>query len=231
MKLLEDGRRFNQELGNHLSVKDTIAFVGRKMETTCTGVASFGDDNRWRAIQWQDTEMGDGTLPEYTAIFPGARVNMPVVANHGEIYISPALLDLLRLELLDKYTHLQAGTIEERKPKFDAIVRIDREVYAPGETVTVTVKLNRVESGEPVSGARVQGKITWLQELPGNAEPMKLSKLPKVKFSKSKDAPGEYKAELQAPQEEGYYELETRVKPPRGDELILQDLFAVEAFN
>ncbi len=228
LALLEDGRKFNVELGNDLSLRDTIVFVGRKLDTTSRGVASLGDNNRWSAIQWEEKDIGDGTLVEYSAFFPSARVNMPVVAGHGEIYISPALIDMLRLEMHDKYTQLQSAAIEEKAPKTDAAVRIGREVYAPGETVQVQVRLSKAKDGAPVARASVKGALKWVQELPGNAAALKAARLPKVTFAKVKGRQGEYTAEFAAPKDEGYYELATRVKVTGQDELVMHDLFAVE---
>ena len=63
MTLLEQGRTFNEELGNDLSV-DTLVFFGRKLPTTTSGHVHFDAGTHWSAIDWLDTDAGDGTVPE-----------------------------------------------------------------------------------------------------------------------------------------------------------------------
>ena len=228
LKLLEDGRRFNQELGNHLSVKDTIAFLGRKLETTIGGVADFDESARWRAIEWTESELGDGTLPEYSAFFEDARVNVPVVADHGEIYISPALMDLLRVELIDKFIQLQSETIEDKKPKTDASAALDRDAYQPGEAVALTIRLRAVKDGAPVKNASCRARVNWLQGLPGGGVSTAPAELPAIVLAASPDNKGEYLGRFTAPATEGYYQVETRIQIPRQPEIVVQDMFVVE---
>lgn len=226
--LLADGRRFNQELGNHLTVKDTVAFLGRKLETTTGGIIELDESSHWRAIEWTDSELGDGTLPEYSAFFEDARVNVPVVADHGEIYISPALMDLLRVELIDKYIQLQTETLEDKKPKTNATATLDRDVYLPGEKATLRIRLHAVKDAAPVKNARCRARVNWLQGLPGGSTVTAPPELPAIVLTGSADTEGVYQGSFTAPATEGYYQVETRIEIPRQPDILVQDMFVVE---
>ncbi|MCC7165923.1 MAG: hypothetical protein IT331_25720 [Anaerolineae bacterium] len=228
IELLQDGRKFNQALGNHLSVKDAVAFLGRKLETTTGGIVAFDHGTRWQHIEWTDQELGDGTLPEYSAFFADARVNAPVVADHGEIYISPALMDLLRVELIDKFVDLQAENIADKKPQTNATLTFNRQAYVPGEQGELEIQLRAVKDGDPVKRAVCEARVKWLQALPGAVESGAPDNLPEIVFETNRDTPGLFKADFTAPAKEGYYKLETKVKVPNQAELLLQDMFVVE---
>lgn len=228
LKLLEDGRQFNKELGNHLSVGDTVAFLGRKLATTTGGVTSFGQGLRWQGIEWSDQQLGDGTLPEYSAFFEQARVNVPVVADHGEIYISPTLTDLLRVELIDKYIKLQTDTIESKNPRTIARLTMNREAYTPAETDEIRLELRAVQDDKPIKKATCTARINWLQALPGSPALGEPAALPAVEWIENQATAGLFHARFTAPLTEGYYQLETRIKIPRQSEIVLQDMFVVE---
>lgn len=225
--LLEDGRRFNQELGNHLSV-ETVSFVGRKLETRAGGRVHMGNNARWDGIEWFESQIGDGTLPEYTAFYPDARVNMPVIAEHGDIYVNPALMDMLRLELIDKYTKMQAGVLEDNKPQTDAVTVLDRPTYSPGDRVNVQINVRKVKDGTSIRRAILKARVNWLQGLPGSTEVMAPSELPAIVLNENPDVPGQYEGHLMAPAQEGYYQLETQMRIPLQDEMTLHDIFVVE---
>lgn len=225
--LLEDGRRFNQELGNHLSV-DTVSFVGRKLDTRAAGRVHLHNNTHWDGIEWVESQIGDGTLPEYTAFYPDARVNMPVIAEHGDIYVNPALLDLLRLELIDKYTKLQAGTLEDKKPESDAVTELDRSAYSPGDPVKVQILVRAVKDGAPIKRATLKARVNWLQGLPGSGAVTSPAELPAIVLTENTDVPGRYDGRFTAPAQEGYYQLETQLQIPLQDEMTLHDFFIVE---
>ena len=64
---------------------------------------------------------GTAPYPNTRCFYPDALVNMPVVAEHGDIYVNPSLMDMLRLELIDKYTRREAGILADSTPKTDAV--------------------------------------------------------------------------------------------------------------
>lgn len=225
--MLEDGRRFNQELGNHLSV-ETVSFLGRKLETRAVGRVQVGNNARWNGIEWVESQIGDGTLPEYTAFYADARVNMPVIAEHGDIYINPALMDMLRLELIDKYTKMQASTLEDNKPQVDAVTVLDRPTYRPGESVNVQTTLRAVKDGTPIKRAALKARVNWLQGLPGSSESTAPGQLPAIVLTEDSNVPGRYVGQVTAPAQEGYYQLETRMQIPLQDEMTVHDIFVVE---
>jgi len=49
----------------------------------------------WSEIQWEATESGDGTVPEHSAVFVNAQAQYPFCVNHGDIYVNPAVLEVL----------------------------------------------------------------------------------------------------------------------------------------
>lgn len=226
-ELLADGRRFNQELGNHLSV-DTVAFFGRKLLTTSGGRVHIGPASRWQQIDWEDTETGDGTLPEYTAVFKDTDRNIPVIAGHGDIYVNPALYQILRWELLDKYSGAGAGRVETLAGGYHITFETDADVYAPGAPIHLTAGVQRA-SGSAVASARLSVRLRWLDSLPGAPKTRRPRTRPAVQFDKVKDRRGEWQATLTAPAAEGYYQLELGVHLPSGDTVPITEMIAVEA--
>jgi pimeloyl-ACP methyl ester carboxylesterase len=227
-KLLEDGHKFNEELGNELSV-DTVAFFGRKLMTTSAGLVHRAAGGRWSKVDWEDTETGDGTLPEYTAIFKATNRNIPVVAGHGDIYVNTALTEILRWELIDKFSGLMAGRVEAVTEDLRIIFETDKDVYAPGESIGLRTEIKRVKKGTAVSKAAVKVKLAWLQTLPGTARTARPKKLPEVELAPKQKAKGEFSGSLKAPRAEGYYELQVTITLPTADTVSLTEMIAVEA--
>ncbi len=226
--LLDDGRRFNQELGNNVSV-DTVAFFGRKLLTTSSGRVHYDSGRRWDHIEWQDAETGDGTVPEYSAVYASTDRNIPVVAEHGDIYVNPALYEILRWELVDKYKGLSAGRVEAVAGKFLITFNTDKDVYEPGEPMRLWATVNRQADGKPVSRARVQSRLVWRQPLPGSASSRRSRTAPPMDFVKDRETPGRWDATMTAPKTEGYYQVEAAVQLPSGAEVNVNQLIAVEA--
>ena len=77
--LLADARKFNQELGNTLSV-ETLCFFGRKHPTVDQGIALIDPTGLWDDITWESSPSGDGTVPEASAVHEAAQQKLPFVA-------------------------------------------------------------------------------------------------------------------------------------------------------
>jgi pimeloyl-ACP methyl ester carboxylesterase len=226
--LLQDGRQFKQELGNTLSV-ETLAFFGRTLPTVTGGQVNFRSGTQWDHIDWIQTTGGDGTLPEYTAVFPTTNRNIPVVAEHGNIYVSPALYQILRWELVDKYKGLPVGTLGETLPQTRAIVTTDQKVYDPGGTIQLQVTAETIESSKPVSGADIRARLAWTQALPGSAISQGPSQEPVSRLQADPATPGRYTGSLTIPMVEGYYQLTTTVSVLAEPDVTLEQLIVVEA--
>ena len=218
--LLADGLRFNQELGNTLSV-DTLCFFGRKRPTTTGGIVRAGGAD----IEWLTTDAGDGTIPEYSAVNPNSQGRFPFVAGHGDIYIVPPVLEFLRWELIDKY-ELGAPKAALTTEHLAIVFEPDRDLVGRGETfgVWATVEQN-LDNPAPISGVAVRVETRWRQPLPGSAAVTPPPALPKATLSEVR--PGRYEGVLVAPEVEGYYQLRATVWS--GDErAVLEELIVVE---
>jgi len=102
-QLLQDGLAFSQTLGTAMSV-ETICFFGTRRATPTSGRVIFEAANAWKEIQWdQQADAGDGTIPERSAVHPGAKEKLPYPVSHGDIYVDEAVLEKLRYEMIDKY--------------------------------------------------------------------------------------------------------------------------------
>jgi len=227
-ELLLDGQRFNQELGNHLSV-DTIAFFGRKLMTTNAGRVHLRADNLWDHVEWLDSESGDGTLPEYTAVFPDTDRNIPVIAEHGDIYVNQELYEVLRWELQDKYSGMATASVSIASGKYLITFNSDKDVYAPGEEIKLSATIHHKEGDKPVARASIAVSLVWRQSLPGSADKKPTLEAGTVVFAKDPTEPGRWQATLAAPATEGYYQIEGAVKFPSGDTVEMNAMIAVEA--
>lgn len=224
-KLLEDGRRFNQELGNQLSV-ETLAFFGRQLATTTFGRVDLVGGTRWRKIEWFDAEIGDGTLPEYSAVFSAIDRNIPLIAEHGNIYVNPELYLILKWELVDKYG-IRAGRPPKIHERLSVTFRSDQSAYAPGAPMQLSAVLTRQPSGRPLSGAHITVQLRWLQPLPGSTLTSTALKIPRLEL-KETSTRGVYHGQLSAPRTEGYYQLEATIALPREKPMTAYELIAVE---
>jgi len=227
--LLLDGRRFNEELGTTTSVEETLCFFGRKTPTTTFGVLRFAAGGQWSNIEWSATEAGDGTVPEQSYVHPQAKEQLPFVADHGNIYVAPAVLEFLKWELIDKFRTVRkrAFLITER---LTIVFNPDRDVYSPGEVIKLwaTVHENK-ESLPPVSRASITVQLRWREALPGAQQVVPPQDLPETRLPEIKTTPGRYEGSLVAPTTDGYYQLRATVKPVGERVVILEELIAVEA--
>ncbi len=222
--LLADGKAFNQELGNHLSV-ETLAFFGRKLKTTTGARVTLGAHANWDGIEFLSSDWGDGTVPEYSASYPHAQQNIPVVAEHGSVYANSALQEILRWELLDKYTgaRTRAALMTDR---YHIEFNPDKNAYRPGETISVTASVTQNENQQAAAAAAIFAELSWVQALPGSAEIAAPKKLPATQLLRR--ASGQFDGQLVAPAPEGYYRLNGIVMLPGETELSLDEIISVE---
>ncbi|WP_406699464.1 hypothetical protein V5E97_11405 [Singulisphaera sp. Ch08] len=227
-QLLRDGRRFNEELGTTTSV-ETICLFGRKRPTPTGGVVSLAAGGSWTDIAWATLDAGDGTVPERSAVHPGAREKIPVVADHGDIYVNPFALEVLQWELMDKF---RLPTERERDAAATSRLTItftpDRDAYSPGEPIALRATIHGNDDGNPVSGAVVQSRLIWRGPLPGSGPAGAAAAAPVVRLWEDEAAGGHYSAEMVAPATEGYYQLKALVSPPDEAAVELEELIAVE---
>lgn len=221
--LLADALRFNQELGNSLSV-DTLCFFGRKLPTVSSGVARLGPGGMWGDVSWESALTGDGTVPEASAVHEAAHQKIPISANHGNIYVHPGVLDVLQWELRDRF--LASPGAQRPVARNTLAVTLDREQVQPGGVVRLHAALEgplpahaqavldaaptpesmSKEALEEVRDGRIHVQLAWESGLPGNPP---LPETPDVVFgvlTRGAEA-GEYTGEIQAPFAEGYYRL------------------------
>ncbi|MEW5871280.1 MAG: hypothetical protein AB1894_18555 [Chloroflexota bacterium] len=223
-QMLQDARQFNMDLGTTLSV-DSLCFFGVKQPTTTSGVRHLEPGGEWQ-ITWDQTEAGDGTVPQRSAIHPQAREKLPYAAGHGDIYVVPPVLEKLEFELVSKYgLGVLAALVTERLAiQFEP----QGEVFAPGEAIPVWASLRQRQSGAPVFGAQVSVQAVLSQALPGSdsetSEPS-----PEIQMEASLRVAGRYEGELIAPQTPGYYRLVARVTVPGENPVELEELVLVEA--
>jgi hypothetical protein len=226
--LLEDGKKLNQDLGTTLSV-DTICFFGRKTPTTTYGIMRLAAGGRWDDIEWTSTETGDGTIPERSAVHPDAKQKLPFAVGHGDIYVTPAVLEMLQWELIDKYQQPErAILITER---LTIVFEPEKDTYNPGETINVWATIHDA-ARKPISGARVETRLIWRQALPGEAHVTSSQTLPKTRMWEEDGAPGRYRCDDEdfvAPEIEGYYSLQTTVQALGEPAVMLEELILVEA--
>ena len=223
---LADSQKFNQELGNSLSV-DTVCFFGRQKPTVTTGVVKT-QAGAWDDIQWVETGAGDGTVPERSAVHPEAKAKYAFSVNHGSIYVDPQVLPMLQWELIGKYG------IEERAVLVTDELTIQFEpaedAYAPGEQIDLWATVNNNEDGSPLSNLDIQVHLLWREALPGSQTAAPQGDVPHVVLQEKPDEPGRYEGSLTAPETEGYYRLQATVfTEPNKRPLVLNELILVEA--
>lgn len=226
-ELLVDGRRFNRELGTSTSV-ETLCFFGRKNLTTTLGTLSLAATGRWSEIEWRAAAAGDGTVPERSAVHPNAREKLPFAVGHGDIYVNPAVLEIMEWELIDKYqqVHERAALTTGR---LTIIFEPDQDIYLPGEAIHLWSTVHRIKDGSPVSGARIEVQLNWREALPGQAQTPQPQELPKTRLWESDETKGRYEGSFEAPMGEGYYLLRIVVSAQGESPALLEELVAVEA--
>lgn len=222
---LADGRRFNQELGTATSV-ETLCFFGRRRPTTTFGVVGLEAGGQWEKIDWGATDVGDGTVPERSAVHPQATAQLPFAAGHGDIYVNPAVLEFLRWELVDKFR----GAINRAfvaTGQHTVTFQPDRDVYRPGEPIHLMAVIERNAPGHhAVPRSRIRVSPVWRGPLPGTA----ITAPPGVSGTdlQASGEDGRYEGVIRAPEAEGYYALEATVEVGGEQVVQLEELIAVE---
>jgi pimeloyl-ACP methyl ester carboxylesterase len=226
--MLEDGKRFNEELGTNLSV-ETICVFGRKLPTLTNGALTINPIGRWEQIAWQSLASGDGTVPERSAVHPNATTRLPFVATHGDIYVAPPVLEFLRWELLDKYRGgFRAASMGER---FSVLFEPERDSYAPGETIRLSAQvLGDEEAGRQrpaINNASILTGLVWKSALPGNDPAHIQPELARTRLDPT-GAPGQYAGKMTAPAAQGYYDLVSVIEAPGMEPITLAEMILIE---
>jgi hypothetical protein len=225
--MLADGKRFNHELGHVADNVETLCFFGRKKPTISGGTVFFGAENTWQHVVWETTTFGDGTVPEQSAFDNNARAIYPFSVGHGEIYVNPAVLDVLEWELYGKF-HM-AKRVMLVNPHFSVTFETDKDVFRPGEKIQVWVTVFHDSEGDhPISRAQVRTQLVWRQSLPGSKGRF-ISQLSRgFMLSESQSIPGRYDGMIEAPMVEGYYDFHTAVSVSGQPPMLLNDMVIVE---
>jgi pimeloyl-ACP methyl ester carboxylesterase len=224
--LVADALEFNRELGMDLSV-DTLCFFGRQKPTVTAGVLSVDDAGGWGELQWVSTEAGDGTVPERSAVHPQADSKLPFAANHGDIYVTPPVLEFLQWELLGRYQEAARATLATER--YQVVFEPEQDVYSPGEEVAVRAEVSSLDGAAPVMDADVKASLLFHSALPGAEGTVAPPGAVDVRLRPDEDVPGHYLGRVQAPGQEGYYRLEGRVRLVGEPPVVLQELVSVEA--
>lgn len=222
--LLEDARQFYADLGTTYSV-ETLSFFGRRRQTTSKGFVEVAD-SRLQVTRWAADTVGDGTIPEYSAVHPGAEDNFPFASGHGDIYADPAVVEFLRWELRDKFlAGVRAALVTQH---VHVVFEPEEDVVSPGEPIRLWATVHSTENNAPVQEANIRVHVQWRQALPGDPAPP--SPPPAVHGRLlAAEEPGRYEGQVSAPQQEGLYELSAVLTVPGQLPLVLREVVAVEA--
>jgi pimeloyl-ACP methyl ester carboxylesterase len=96
--LWQDGRQFWSELNPSSSVS-TLSIFGYGIKTVTKLSTRRDRSGRWRDVQFMQEELGDGSVPEVTALLPGVEIH-PVHQHHGALFTDSDVKMRLRLELV-----------------------------------------------------------------------------------------------------------------------------------
>ena len=227
-QFLLDGLKFNQDLGQTLSV-DTVCYFGRKKKTTTGGVVSLSPAGKWEKIQWLETEAGDGTVPVHSAVHPQARERHAFAVDHGSIYFQEDVLVQLEFDLAGGVEALEFVTIAVDNLTIE--MDTDEDFYAPGELVQVYCTLHdRTKQANPVTDGTVEASLYWYEPLPGDeAAPPEAADMPLGELAHDDGEPGTYRMDFPAPAKEGIYKLRTLVKTRLAKDILAEETLAVEA--
>lgn len=223
-KYLEDGKRFTETLGDAASV-ETLCFFGRKKPTLTAGVVSVEALGKWDAIDWQNTDAGDGTIPERSAAHPKATARYPFVVSHGDIYVNPAVLEFLKFELIDKFEGFDKALVATDTMAMMFVP--DRDAYAQNETIWLHARVTD-NADTPLPDATVTVRMKFDRPLPGDPPPASTPADQIVKLvSLQKDA-GKFEGLMYGPAVNGYYRLIATVEHPDNGVATAEELIAVE---
>ncbi len=223
-QLLADALTFNRDLGSTLSV-ETLCFFGVKQPTTTSGIVQLSQYGKYQAIDWLSNEDGDGTVPVHSALHSAASQKLPFAAEHGDLYVAPALLEKLEYELVSRYQY-GAFPLSAANP-IKAQLEVDQDIYIPGGPINLWVTLQQQETGLPVFDARLNARLEWRQNLPGSAfQPSPDSRT--VSIPAAPQSPGRYEGILCAPVVPGYYRIRVIIEGKNSPPIQVEELILVE---
>jgi pimeloyl-ACP methyl ester carboxylesterase len=226
-EMLADALQFNLDIEGDPGVK-TICFYGTRKPTTTAGIASFKVGGKIDAVQWIQTEAGDGTVPARSGIHPWlpGEDRLPFPAGHGDIYINDGVLEFLHRELVGQYSGVSRAisTVQDISVVFEP----EKDFYTPDEMIGVWVQISDQRAENPISGASVKAWTSFRQTLPGIAEMTKPKDPAAIQLKEDKAKSGYYQGTLPAPGVEGYFNVVASVKLPRRPLLNLSELIVVE---
>lgn len=220
---LQDALKFNRDLGTDLSV-DSVCFFGRGKPTSTSAQIRRGAGGDWLSIAWTETEAGDGTVPERSAVHPKARARYAFAVDHGSIYVDPQALPQLQWELIGQYRLEQRAILvsDEYTIQFEP----EGDIFSPGERIPLWATLKNNLTGAPVEDAQITVQISPYAPLAGRDEPPAVQPTYTTLFSQG-GTPGRYTGGLDAPQPEGYYRLQAAVIAG-STPFVLEELVGVE---
>jgi hypothetical protein len=96
-QLLRSARDFRQELGTKVSVPSVCIF-GYGLKTITGAKVEREPMGKCHSADLLVTKQGDGTIPETSAVLPGAEIH-PVQQQHGALYVDNDVRMRLKLEL------------------------------------------------------------------------------------------------------------------------------------
>ncbi|HJQ33098.1 MAG TPA: hypothetical protein VJ866_13000 [Pyrinomonadaceae bacterium] len=226
---LEEGRRFNEELGSSLT-PHTVCFFGRRQMTPTSGRVRLAANNAWEHIEWTDSEEGDGTIPARSADNPEAEERIPYPVNHGNIYVDEDVLEKLKFELIDRH---RRGAGEVRavavSQNLTVVFEPDRDTYSPGESVGMWATLHTNDSPpQPVTNASITVQPAWYEPLPGSSSGRPAADPAGARLKAVAGEAGRYEGDFTAPDAEGYYHLRATVRVKGKLPVRLEELIAIE---
>ncbi len=224
---LLDGQKFTQELGDAASV-ETICFFGRKRPTLTSGRVHAEALGKWDAIAWDETEAGDGTIPERSAAHPKAAQRLPFVVSHGDIYVNPAVLEILRWELMDKFDGTSKSLVatETMLLSFNP----DKDAYREFETIWLYANLSDKQD-MPLRNATIVVTLHWDRPLPGDPLPTTTPDDVTVKLVSLPRKPGSFEGLLYGPSQNGYYRLSAHASDKDLGEATAEEIIVVETLQ
>jgi pimeloyl-ACP methyl ester carboxylesterase len=220
--LLADGRAFTEALGDTESV-ETLCFYGRNVMTTTAGVVKLEAGGRWGDIEWIDTDAGDGTIPERSAMHPKALSRLPFQVTHGAYHLDPAVLKVLTSVMKNEFEPSARAVFagSALNVRFEP----NKNSYKPGAPIRVMCDV-RDGAKKPLNAYAAHATLSWVEPLPGLAAPKRAPGRRKVALvAKTR---GKYRAIIDAPAAEGYYRLTGVIRAAKS-RVVLSELIAVEA--
>jgi pimeloyl-ACP methyl ester carboxylesterase len=226
VELLENARQFYIDLETNLSI-ETLCFFGIKQSTLTGGKVSFDQKGNWSHIDWDETDLGDGTVPLHSAIHEQALEKLPFAVSHGDIYSNSVVLNKLEWEFLGKFSGKLP--IQSTKLTQDLIIQFetDSNCYTPDEIINLIVTLRNPISNESIKNAEISVRTEWVQGIPFlSEEPPK--NFPFVYFSTTANSSGEFVKSINAPSTPGYYRFIAMIETKNSRPELIKEIILIE---